>query len=240
MSYNDYDDALKRAEAHERELQRKMGMQDGVGRPRPAEPMKQAFTQSNSYPPPGGYPKSNFSGPYGAAQQNVYSPKFAAYKINGTPVRRDPAATKKLCTIFAVVFFMISLVLIGIMVLVVWAMRSSYDRCTEEVNAVVVNNIKGSKDDDGRYSYYPVFKYEYNGQVYQKKNSIGKRPAKYQIGDQLQLHINPADPQEFYDEKQDGIVMLAVGIISGVFFIVSLIFTIAAIKIKRSMQSSMM
>ena len=56
----------------------------------------------------------------------------------------------------------------------------------------------------------------------------------------VQLHINPADPGEFYDEKQDGIVMLAVGLISGIFFIVSLIFTIAAIKIKRSMQNSMM
>ncbi|WP_028505856.1 DUF3592 domain-containing protein [Ruminococcus sp. FC2018] len=240
MAYNDYDDALRRAEAHEQELQRQMGMQDGVSRARPAEPMKQTYMQNGGYPPQGGYTAQNYGGPYRGAQQNVYTPKFAAYKINGTPVRRDPSATKKLCTIFAVVFFMISLVLAGIMFLVVWSMRASYDRCTEEVRAVVVDNIKGSKDDNGRYSYYPVFQYEYDGQSYKKKNSIGNRPAKYQIGDVVQLHINPADPGEFYDEKQDGIVMLAVGLISGIFFIVSLIFTIAAIKIKRSMQNSMM
>ncbi len=239
--FHDYEDEFARADASERELQRQMGMQDGPS----SKSSTFDYNRQNNY---GGYNtfnnnyNNNFSAP--PQQQSVWNGVNQSTFINrigGGRQRQisNPRAAKLAMTVLAVIFFIVSLFLLAVMYVTVKVMRDGYDKCTLEVEAVVVQNVLSSTGSNKGSSYYPVFRYEYDGKVYQQKSSSGRKPAKYEIGDKVTLHINPDKPMQFYDEKEDKLVMIIISSIAGFFFVIALIFTALSISKKKQIQSMM-
>lgn len=75
-------------------------------------------------------------------------------------------------------------------------------RCTERVAAVVVDNERVvSKTMDRPFTYAAVFEYEFRGQIYRHKSSISTNPPRYQVGQRVELMIDPDDPGTVYDKS---------------------------------------
>ena len=100
-------------------------------------------------------------------------------------------------------------------------MSVSSMKCTEEVNAVVVENVKQEHshtfedEEDEPDTYTPVFVYKYNEKEYRTKGHIYTYPPEYEVGDEVVIKINPDDPEKLNDPKEKshllvGILMEAV------------------------------
>jgi hypothetical protein len=75
--------------------------------------------------------------------------------------------------------------------------------CTEIVTAVCIDlnrrySIDSSDDIDERPTYAPVFKYYFNGAEYTVTQSYYTNIDVPKIDSEVELHINPDDPEEFY------------------------------------------
>ncbi|MBQ7171752.1 MAG: DUF3592 domain-containing protein [Clostridia bacterium] len=93
-------------------------------------------------------------------------------------------------------------------------------RCTEPATGVVVENREREDIDEGVIStvYYPVIEFEADGKTVSVTGSSGQNPAKYRIGDQVELLYNPADPSEMLIRGETGvglfgIIAIVVGVI---------------------------
>ena len=68
-----------------------------------------------------------------------------------------------------------------------------YKGCTEEVQAVVSQNIpKESEDGDTMFS--PEFSYEYGGKEYRTVSSMSSYPPLFDEGEEVTLKVNPDNP----------------------------------------------
>lgn len=76
--------------------------------------------------------------------------------------------------------------------------------CTENVTAVVTEQTKfdESSNDALSDSFAPVFSYEYNEISYKAESHVYSNEPTYNIGDKVELLIDPNDPQRFYDPNQ--------------------------------------
>ena len=262
MGKNDYEDEFARADARERELQRQMNMKDGVSAPNnpsgsnaggygynptPQNNYYGNFNQGgyNNYAGQGGYGNGYAQNPnyppfYSSdhPQQGVYN-RANMYAANSLPPSYN--SSRKAATIMAVVFTLVGVLLLALMIIITTSMKKKYERCTATVDGIVIENIlETHADDDGTSrSYYPVFKYEYEGRTYTEKSNSGRYPAKYQIGDPVTVHLNPNKPSEFYVDKDDFIVKLVLSIISGVFILLGVILIFVSAKMKKKQQSSL-
>ncbi|MBR6395286.1 MAG: DUF3592 domain-containing protein [Ruminococcus sp.] len=99
-------------------------------------------------------------------------------------------------------------------------MSVSSMKCTEEVDAVVVENVKQEhshtfEDEEKHDTYTPVFVYKYNEKEYRTKGHIYTYSPEYEVGDEVVIKINPDDPEKINDPKEKshllvGILMEAV------------------------------
>ncbi len=240
MGTNNYEDELRRAEEHERELQRRMNMDDGAHSVRSG-----GFNNAST-----GFNNNDFNDsriPNGQfANQTAYRAGFSAYAPGGNPVRyvftprSNPRNTARVFTVISVFFIIIALIFGAIMIFVTTAINKSYDRCTAQTQGVVVNNVlsnSGSKKSST--TYHAVFEYTVNGKTYTQKDPIGYRPAKYKVGETVSVNYNPGDPDEFYIEKTLWIFYLTFGIIAGFFGLLGIVFVILRAKVNRKAQSMM-
>lgn len=76
-------------------------------------------------------------------------------------------------------------------------------RCTQPVTAVVVDNeTRRSKTmKNHSFTYAPVFEYEYRGQTYRHESSISTNPPRFQVGQRVELMIDPDNPATVYDKS---------------------------------------
>lgn len=76
------------------------------------------------------------------------------------------------------------------------------DRCTESVQAIVDDyKSSSSRHNDGTYSmsYFPVFRYTFDGIEYTKQSNYGSGEPKYSKGDVVEIKVNPNDATEFFN-----------------------------------------
>ena len=108
------------------------------------------------------------------------------------------------------------------------------ERCTQLVDAVVMDlATKGDYDDDDM-SYAPVFLYEYENALYSSQHEIYTNPCSYEIGDDVELLIDPNEPEDFIIKgsiwmQLIGGIFLGLGV---VFLIISLLLIARAKKTK--------
>ncbi len=90
---------------------------------------------------------------------------------------------------------------------IAWAIKtkSTMDRASEPVKAQIVelDRVTETERIDGRYRErtveYPIVEYEFNGETYSKRLSIGRNVGAYYKGETLDININPDDPREVYE-----------------------------------------
>ena len=240
--FHDYDDEFAKADARERELQRQMGMQDG-----PSRPVNNGFSGYSGPNAYGGFNNQNNFSSYNnyaqPQQQSIWDQAGQSKFVTGLNGRTtkpiDPRAAKTALTVIAVVFFIVAVFLFAVMFICVRTMRKEYEKCTEQVEAVVVQNVLTNKQSGKGTTFYAEFEYEYNGTVYKSMSRSGQKPAKYSVGQKVTLHIDPNDPSTFYDEKEDTLVMIVISSIAGVFLLLAVIFTAASLSKKKQIQSMM-
>lgn len=118
-----------------------------------------------------------------------------------------PSVTGAVVLIFmGAMFFLISSLLV-----------KSYgdkSKCTEQVSAIVTENIErrktSHKNRGSRYTYAPVFEYEYNGKAYSYRSNVYSSPAEYSVGERTTIQVNPNDPTEVYYKPKGGTVIMNV------------------------------
>ena len=93
-------------------------------------------------------------------------------------------------------------------------MTAVQKRCTLEVPAVIIS-IRESHSDDG-VTFAPVYQFELNGE------SVTRTPNYYtstkpQVGEKVQLFINPDNDSEFFEPIRDGKTIKILRIIGIVF-----------------------
>lgn len=140
------------------------------------------------------------------------------------------ASSKK--SSFISIFFLLScivLMLVGIVLFVSPIIKKG--KCTEEVTAVVVGEVithSERKDGDGLLTvadyHKPVFSYHYDGQDYRVTSKEGSDPPKYNIGDHIELKIDPSNPQYYYDSSSKvsfilGAIFGTLGLVGTVIFL---------------------
>ncbi len=134
---------------------------------------------------------------------------------------------------FLKIFFMIfglTFFIIGICVLIQPKLKAK--RCTESVTAEVVENIKVRSHYNNNHStnsvtYRPVFEFEYDGQHYNIQSNTSSNPPAFEVGENVDLKINPDDPTDFYAPSDSTFTLVGL-----IFVGIGLIFTIVGLLIK--------
>lgn len=110
-------------------------------------------------------------------------------------------------------------------------------RCTEPVAAVVVDyETVVSRSREFRSTYAPVLEYEYRGQTYRHKSSISTNPPRFQIGQRVELMIDPNDPDTAYDKSGAADAACVIVIAAGGIFLFLGIFGVS-LNAKRIKQN---
>lgn len=118
-------------------------------------------------------------------------------------------------------------------------MSVSSMKCTEEVNAVVVENVKQEhshtfEDEEKHDTYTPVFVYKYNEKEYRTKGHIYTYPPEYEVGDEVVIKINPDDPEKLNDPKEKS--HLLVGILMEAVVVGVVVYVLYSIKSNRKID----
>lgn len=144
----------------------------------------------------------------------------------------NPKVVGTFFIVFSVIFIMI-----GIFVSLVPKMKSK--KCTETVMAEVVDLLpvqSSSKSGRGHHrtsiTYRPVFSYTYNGKDYRAESGTSSDPPAFQVGEEVELKIDPDNPKDFYAPSDKtyallGIIFSAMG---GVFLFLGILMVALAIK----------
>lgn len=77
-------------------------------------------------------------------------------------------------------------------------------RCTEPVQAVVVDYEQKTSTTRKHHTittYAPVFEYEFKGQTYRQKSNISSNPPRYQVGQRVEVMIDPDNPNTVHEES---------------------------------------
>lgn len=126
--------------------------------------------------------------------------------------------------LFNIFFIFLGLIffIIGIFILIYPQLKEK--RCTESVVAKVVENIKDRSyySDDNNFTrfvtYRPVFEFEYNGQNYNIQSNTSSNPPAFDVGEKVELKINPDNPIDFYAPSDRtftfvGLIFIGIGLI---------------------------
>ncbi|MCR5600060.1 MAG: DUF3592 domain-containing protein [Ruminococcus sp.] len=98
--------------------------------------------------------------------------------------------------------------------------------CTYQVTATVTDIKESSSSDSDTYT--PVYTFEYEGKEYTVSSNVYSSNLKVQRGEDVQIYINPSNPNTFYSPKDASgkVFEIVLFIISGVCLL------IAALNIK--------
>ncbi|MBR1750488.1 MAG: DUF3592 domain-containing protein [Ruminococcus sp.] len=166
--------------------------------------------------------------------QKMYGDNFSANRapapqpqVNGyvaEPSLRASSVFKLLGGIFLAIGLVISVVCL----LVVHFTNENRKLCTETTMAVVTENREHGE------GYAAVFRYTAsNGNVYEKISDVSSDPPMHNVGDEVELHYQPDDPNNFYADDMMWLVRTILYSISGIFFSIGTIFVVVGFKIRE-------
>ena len=135
--------------------------------------------------------------------------------------------------VFLAIFFAV-FIISGIVM--IKSYKHKQEVCTVKVEAVVIENKKvthRSKTKNGHRrtttTYAPVYSYTYNGTDYTQKSSVSANPPVFNVGDRVELYLNPSNPQEIFVPRDKTLYYLGLGFSVGG-FVIGVLVMIALIK----------
>lgn len=111
--------------------------------------------------------------------------------------------------------------------------KNKIKNCTAVTKGKVVNIVKrsygeGNIDEATTSMFHPVIEYSVNNEKYVKTHAFGAVPAKYEVGQEVEIHYNPDDCEKYYIEGEKiqktlgtvftiaGSIIIVVGILVGI------------------------
>ena len=85
----------------------------------------------------------------------------------------------------------------------------------------------------GRRTYCPVYEIYFRDQTIRLCNHVYSTANNVAVGESKELFINPQNPEEFYEEKQEKIVLSVLYIVGGMFIVVSVLALVVMIFAER-------
>lgn len=148
-----------------------------------------------------------------------------------------------------IVFIVIGVIFAVIGVIIMLTTHGKKVRCTSVTNAKVVDIIRNVTKDYSSHrnnvgngitinignesfnnnshlraynttTFYPLLEYTIDGTKYVRKSNIGSSSPKYTIGEEIEIHYNASNPNEFYTGKGNASMMVGmIFTIIGILFI---------------------
>lgn len=145
-----------------------------------------------------------------------------------------PGGRKTAKLLLTIILLGISAVFIAVGAIIFKVNKSKQDKCTEKVTATVVDLLEqtNTSSHKGRrrtsISYRPVFEYIYNDVTYVTESNISSNPPEYEIGETVDLMIDPDKPRRIYDPGSNllrlmGFIFGGVGILMMIIYIIIMI-----------------
>lgn len=136
---------------------------------------------------------------------------------------------KQIIVWIAIGILLMGFLFCGIGNVIVGVRRRKRRFCTTLVNARVIDLVFDPTTSEGNASYYcPVFEYYAGGELIRRKSAYGNTKQNFEIGESVELYINPDKPTDIYCEKETnqvkkisvifnitGIILIVVGAIIG-------------------------
>jgi len=130
-----------------------------------------------------------------------------------------------------ILLFIIAIAFIGVGVFLRINASEMAKRCTVENTATVIRNIEKEDYDDGETNvlYYPEFEYKVGDKTITKTSNSGTYPAKYNVGDKVEILYNPNNVDEYLIKGDNSmniisIVLIVIGVLVFLVGIKTLIF----------------
>lgn len=118
-----------------------------------------------------------------------------------------------------IIFIVIGVIFAVIGVIIMLMTHGKKVRCTSVTNAKVVDIIRNVTKDYST-TFYPLLEYNIDGTKYVRKPSIGFSSPKHKIGEEIEIHYNASNPNEFYTGKGNTSMMVGmIFTIIGILFI---------------------
>ncbi|MBR6580822.1 MAG: DUF3592 domain-containing protein [Ruminococcus sp.] len=106
-----------------------------------------------------------------------------------------------------------------------------------EENATVINTRRSthSHSSTSSRSYAPVYKFEYNGKKYLVQSSSSSKPAKYDVGDEVEIMINSDNPTQIYEPdntagEKFAFIITIVGAVGSVIMVIIFISVVLGLR----------
>lgn len=113
----------------------------------------------------------------------------------------------------SLIFLVIGMVFCGIG-LICFVIKLRWNLYKGKATAKVVDIEKRRNYGSGTSSIllYPVYEFNYNGKIFQRRSVIGVSKTKKQIGDMVPVVFKPANPEKFYITYKNEGLNLFIGI----------------------------
>ena len=128
-------------------------------------------------------------------------------------------------SLFSTMFILAAVLLISVVPSVIDNHQSS---CTEPVTATIVDVLISQDSDDYSDMYAPVYEYYLNGNSYRKESHL-YTSQKIEIGAQVDLLVDPDNPEKVSDPKRINFTKRIVRIVGYCMAVPASIFTIITI-----------
>lgn len=138
---------------------------------------------------------------------------------------------------------LVPLVFLGVGCFFSHEMKKVKDVCTISVTAVVEENVmvtntrRSTRSHSHRTSrsYAPVYKFEYNGKKYRVQSSSSSKPAKYDVGEKVEIMINSDDPTQIYEPdntagEKFAFIITIVGAVGSVIMVIIFISVVLGLR----------
>lgn len=123
-------------------------------------------------------------------------------------------------TMAMVIVLIIGVVFIAVSIFAISSYQHLQKVCTGKVYGTVIDLVerRSTSTSNGHrrtsYSYAPVVQFMVNGREYTVESNTSTNPPSHQVGDTIEVHYNPDNPEETYFEKDA--VALILGVVFGV------------------------
>ena len=111
-------------------------------------------------------------------------------------------------------------------------MDSRHDNCTESVTAVISDAVVNDNFENNSRTYAPVYDYFYEGESFSIKSNV-YTSMKPEIGSEVELMIDPDDPEKYFDPEINSFIKMVLRIVGAAMAVPAIVLTIVTIVLMR-------
>lgn len=122
----------------------------------------------------------------------------------------------------AIICLLVGFIFFGISIGFTKIIKHKKRVCNQKVNAKVINMTRNRTNTLINYnhntSWYPIYEYWVDNQRIQRCSHVGGTRKSFQIGQEVELFINPNNPKEFYNPMDQMVILKMVFMVIGFIF----------------------